>query len=359
MPNNNHANKGEWSELLVFVKIAHDSFVFMCDADLKAIPSKRLRVENIIRGKTIFSTSGGDVISRKDASGVEIQIPKKTLPMKIDRFTSEIISANGVFNSTWGNALLDEFQLTKVKADSNKKADIDLTISDPKTLLLTAAGFSIKSYLGNSSTLLNSSKQNTNFQFCIEGFTGDVNQINNVGGSSKIRDRIEAISKAGGRFVFSKAKGAIFGRNLMKIDSLMPSILGNLTLANSIITKRGKKITDVVQSSEFSNLISKLPITLDADLVAYKVKSLLLDIALGMVPKTAWNGRQTADGGYIVVKNTGELVCFHVYNFGEFSDYLFQNTKFDTPSSTRHEYGFIYDEGSKLFFDINCQIRFI
>jgi type II restriction enzyme len=145
----------------------------------------------------------------------------------------------------------------------------------------------------------------------------------------------------------------------MKIDSLMPCILGNLTLANFIVKQRGKKILDVVGSNEFKGSLVDLPVPLDVDLVSYKVKSLLLDIALGMVPKRDWDGRQTADGGYIVVKDTGDLVCFHVYNFGAFSDYLFLNTKFDTPSTGRHEFGLLYRESGELCFDVNCQIRFV
>ncbi|WP_018690518.1 HpaII family restriction endonuclease [Ahrensia kielensis] len=359
MANDNAANKGEWSELLVFVKVAYDAFIFMSDAKLQPIPDKRLKVDNIVRGDVIFRVSDPNTIFRSAPLDQEVQISKPQLAGKITHFTDEIIAASGAFKSQWGNNLLDEFHLSKVKADANKKADIDLTVSDPKTLLKSEAGFSIKSYLGNPSTLLNASRDNTNFQFRIEGFTGDSNTINQISGSSKIRDRITAIIEGGGRFVFSKSKGDVFNRNLMKIDSLMPSILGNLTLANCIVVKQGKKISDVVHSTELQRLNSNLPIDLGADLIAYKVKMLLLDIALGMVPTKVWDGRQTADGGYIVVKDTGDLVCFHVYNFGDFSDYLFDNTKFDTPSTTRHNFGFLYMEDGELFFDINCQIRFV
>lgn len=139
----------------------------------------------------------------------------------------------------------------------------------------------------------------------------------------------------------------------------MPAILGCLTLANFMVVKRGKKITDVIASDELAELLADLPVPLDGELISYKVKALLLDIALGMVPKKPWDGRQKADGGYIVVKDTGALVCFHVYNFGAFSDYLLGSTMFDTPSTNRHEFGFLYEEGGHLYFDVNCQIRFV
>ena len=257
-----------------------------------------------------------------------------------------------------GNELLSIFDLSSVKAASDKKEDIKLALRDPKTNLETEAGFSIKSYLGNPSTLLNASKQNTNFRFRIDGFNGNLNVINEINGNSKVRDRIEAISAAGGSFLFAGAKGKIFARNLLKIDSLMPAILGCLTLANFSVVRRGKKLMDVIASDELAHLLTHLPVSLDEELISYKVKALLLDVALGMVPAKPWDGRQKADGGYIVVKDNGALVCFHVYNFGAFSDYLVKSTMFDTPSTSRHEFGFLYEEDSQLYFDVNCQIRF-
>jgi len=359
MPSNKKANKGEWSELLVFTKIANDAHIDMSNAKLQTLVGQKLEISKILRDDIIFSISDANKIFRTTTDGNIVEILKTTLPKRIKEFTSEIIAADGVFQSKWGNDLLDSFQLSKIKAESNKKSDIDLTLTDPKTLLETNAGFSIKSYLGGLSTLLNSSKQNTNFQFHVKNFKGNLSEVNAIKGSAKIRDRIAKIISNGGIFEFSKTKGDIFGRNLMKIDSLMPAILGNLTFANFIITKKGKKILDVVQSNELMELLKSLPIQLDADLISYKVKSLLLDIALGMVPKKDWDGRQSADGGYIVVKETGEVVCFHVYNFADFSDYLLLNTKFDTPSTKRHEFGFLYQENNKMYFDVNCQIRFL
>ena len=92
----------------------------------------------------------------------------------------------------------------------------------------------------------------------------------------------------------------------------------------------------------------------------YKIKRLLSDIALGMTPSTVWTGVYDATGGYIVVKDSGDILCYHVYNRNEFESYLLKNTKLDSPSTTKHKYGVIYrDENQKLFFRLNLQIRFI
>lgn len=82
-------------------------------------------------------------------------------------------------------------------------------------------------------------------------------------------------------------------------------------------------------------------------------------IALGMLPATRWNGKYEATGGYIVVKSDGDVICFHIYDRNLLEDYLFCNTKFETPKSSRYEMGQIYKRGDKYFFNLILQIRFI
>jgi len=42
-----------------------------------------------------------------------------------------------------------------------------------------------------------------------------------------------------------------------------------------------------------------------------------------------------------------------------FQNYLFKNTKFETPSTTRHGFGEIYQKDGGLFINLNLQIRFL
>lgn len=91
----------------------------------------------------------------------------------------------------------------------------------------------------------------------------------------------------------------------------------------------------------------------------YKIKRFLTDIALGMMPSKVWTGELDATGGYLVVKNDGEVLCYHMYNRNEFEDYLFTNTKLETASSSRHKFGTVYEENGQLFFKLKLQIRFL
>jgi type II restriction enzyme len=78
-----------------------------------------------------------------------------------------------------------------------------------------------------------------------------------------------------------------------------------------------------------------------------------------MTPSKVWAGKFDATGGYIIVKDDGEILCYHIYNRNQFEDYLIANTKLDTASTTRHEFGRVYQEEGKYFIKLNLQIRFI
>lgn len=116
-----------------------------------------------------------------------------------------------------------------------------------------------------------------------------------------------------------------FNRNLQTVDYRMPEILGNLFLESYFV--EGKSISDVVDKycDEFSE---------DKEIIIHKVKDLLVAVALGMEPNTKWTGLEDANGGYIVVKDDGEVLCYHIYDRNKLRNYLFRNTKFDSPSSS-------------------------
>jgi type II restriction enzyme len=78
-----------------------------------------------------------------------------------------------------------------------------------------------------------------------------------------------------------------------------------------------------------------------------------------LLPTNIWTGKLDATGGYLVVKENGEILCYHIYNRNAFEDYLLSNTKIINPSSTRLRFGKIYKENDELFLKLNLQIRFI
>ena len=78
-----------------------------------------------------------------------------------------------------------------------------------------------------------------------------------------------------------------------------------------------------------------------------------------MQPSKKWLGNYEVLGGFIVVKQNGELACYHIYDRDKFKKYLYLNTRFETPMRSRHKFGKIYQDGDSKFIKLNLQIRYM
>ncbi|MCV6629861.1 MAG: HpaII family restriction endonuclease [Flavobacteriaceae bacterium] len=168
-------------------------------------------------------------------------------------------------------------------------------------------------------------------------------------------DRIVQIKNKGGQFNFIKTEQQIFSNNLILIDSLLPNILSKIVL--DFYSSALSHLTDLVDKSTDENSL-KFNTENQHKYYEYKIKRFLTDVALGMMSSKVWTGKYDATGGYLIVKENGDILCYHIYNRNEFEDYLLNNTKLDTASSTRHGFGEIYKENGELYFKLNLQIRF-
>ena len=113
------------------------------------------------------------------------------------------------------------------------------------------------------------------------------------------------------------------------------------------------ELTALVADSGIVNTID------NAVYCAHNVKEMLTNIALGMVPNTLWTGDYEATGGFIIVKEDGDVVCYHIYNRNSFKNYIFAATRFDTPSQSKFGFGKIYDDNGRQMIKLNVQIRFV
>src|SRR5690606_30984379 len=138
----------------------------------------------------------------------------------------------------------------------------------------------------------------------------------------------------------------VFKMNLQIIDSLLPEIMGEILL--TYYSSKETELLKLVNSVSNKNPCN-YDLTHNHNFYEYKVKNFLTDVALGLTPTVVWNGRHDATGGHIIVRQDGEIVCYHIYNRNEFQDYLFHNTKLDSPSTTRHQYGKLYRVKEQVF----------
>lgn len=354
-------NKGEWSEVYALLKIISDRQLFAGDSELNKIESlifpiiKVLRDES--RGTYEFSYDNDLVVIRNNNEEFRISINEfqsnsSFLLQKLKQKTNSSFSVPEIEN------FISTYNSNSIKAKSSVKSDIKIVIHDQRTGTTPELGFSIKSQLGEASTLLNAGKT-TNFIFRIENINltkEQSNEINSIDTRSKIKDRIEKINEIGGSLDFVKTESSIFGNNLVLIDSALPKIISE-SLKLFFTSNLSKSIDLVDRISELNPL--NFNIENNHPFYTYKFKRFITDIALGMMPSKVWTGQLDATGGYLVVKEDGDVLCYHIYNRNEFEDYLFANTKFETASSTRHDFGKIYEENNINYFKLNLQIRFL
>lgn len=353
-------NKGEWSEVYTLLKVISDKKLLAGDSNLNKIETLIFPIIKVLRDETNgtfeFSYDNDLVIVKNGEKEIRISVlefQKKAhfLLTKLKEKTNSTFSILEIEN------FINSFDSHSLKAKSTVKSDIRIVIHDQRTGINPELGFSIKSQLGSASTLLNAGKT-TNFIYKINNLNltqKQISEINEIETRSKIKDRIEKIIELGGSLQFQKTESSIFGNNLVLIDSALPKII-----AESLELFFTSTFSTIVELTNQISVKNPLDYNLETNhpFYSYKIKRFLTDIALGMIPSKVWNGELDATGGYLVVKENGEVLCYHIYNRNEFEDYLFANTKLETASSTRHEFGKLYLDNGQIYFKLNLQIRF-
>lgn len=309
-------------------------------------------------GNFNYKLQDKDVVIQTPEDEELLRIPASVFLIEAEKLLKAINENDGTFAVLPIEEFMKRIYCHSLKAKSSDKTDIKIILHDRRTKMNSEMGFSIKSQLGGDSTLLNASKA-TNFNFKIEGVTlsdEEIATINSLNPSrNKVIERVNAIKKKGGKLVFNKVDNSTFRNNLIMLDGDLPTIIAYLLLEQlntgiSTLKELAEKLTknnplnyDVSQTSPF---------------YAYKIKHLLTSTALGMMPATAWSGQFDANGGYLVVKRDGEILCYHFYDRNRFEDYLFSNAYLERSSTSRHEYASIIKEkDGTLSFKLNFQVR--
>ncbi|MDE6408957.1 MAG: HpaII family restriction endonuclease [Muribaculaceae bacterium] len=357
-------NVGEWSEIYTLLKLLGESKVYAGDQNLEKIKNLVYPIIMIIRSEKggiydyrvesadiVITTSDGEELLRLPAS--KFLFEAEALLKAINEKPAGARS----FPVARTQAFMDRIYCTSLKASSSDKTDIHIILHDQRTKINNEMGFSIKSQLGGDSTLLNASSA-TNFVYRIEGCylsNDEIAHINAIDTRSKIIDRIGAIVQKGGKLVFEKIDNDIFRRNLDMIDLGLGATIAQLLLEQ--FNTRGRMFEELTDTLAQSN-----PLGFDeadaVDVYTYKLKKLLTSAALGMMPSKKWNGKYDANGGYLVVKKDGEILCYHFYDQNRFEDFLFKNAYLERGKTHRHGYASLYrKENDKVYFKLNLQIR--
>jgi DNA (cytosine-5)-methyltransferase 1 len=353
-------NKGEWTELLVFVKLLTEQKLHLSDKELNPKDAffniKKVTTQNLDLEFFIIDKSTIQLKDENSEITKEIKISEILNKSILEKLTNAVINGKRTFTIPTFDLIQETLEFDTIKGGTSyQKADIQLDISN-KEINSKNEGFGIKSYLGSKPTLLNASG-NTNFIFEIKGIDcSKMDEINAIDTKTKLKDRIHFIETIGGSLNFIGAEKETMEYNLKMADSLMPNIVGELLM--SFYSKRISKITDIVNEIDANGKLNAKINYGDRKSLEVKIKKLLIDILLGFFAGTKWDGEYISNGT-IVMKKTGDMVGFHIIDLQSLKDYLFENIKLDTPSTTRHRFGKIYKEkNGKLYFKLNLQLRF-
>ncbi len=335
-------NSGEWAECFAKFKIIADKHLEICDANLDKTGERIDIIGGVISNHKYNIENDTIIINDKI-------ILKETFQNFVSQILEQIQFSKTSKINTYSIQGLDEFlthitNINFLKSDAHSKADTIFTIDD--TLLGQADySFSIKSFLGDNPTLINASKQ-TNFEFEI------TKAINDALLDAKVSEKIKTLEANG--LKFSKIDSQNYNDNIQMIDTQLPEMLGFALIEfYGSVGSSYHKICD--------KIINQNPLNLsNPEIYRHKFIDFLFYSCVGMFPSKPWNGRSDIDGGAIIVKKTGDIVCFYIVRkqcLQDFREYLYQNAYFETASTTRHKFGNFYTKENKNYIKLNLQVR--
>lgn len=381
-------NVGEWSEIYVFFRLLASGKMNVADDTLTAIPTEFYKILAILRKE---SESENEYLRADDRIIIKV---KNSVTSNVDEFQMSVEqfkhNADLLFeklkNQTGRSAsypriqsFMDEIKICTIK-DIGHKRDITISIEDFHNGMAQTLGFSIKSFIGKQSTLFNPGA-GTNFIYKVDfpdGLVMDCDKFNAEtynGQPGKIAARLNKIAELGGKISFDHIQSDCLNQNLRTIDGELPVIL-----ANALLLKYRLSLSswfDILNELNNTNPL-KYRINDNSPVYEVKIARFLQDAAMGMTPENPWSGFYDADGGQIIVKKDGDIVCYHIYELNRFRQYLLNATRIDQPSTGEDGdnpghvrldpktgkpkkpflFGWLYKEDGQYFFKINLQVRF-
>lgn len=334
-------NKWEWSEVYALLRIMADEKIYATDSETKEYTA----------GEMISIYINGEKV--KELPATEFESESVNLLNEIN--SKDFYGALSVEST---QNFRDKILCYKILTPAIDKNDIMIKITDADTVYSPTIGSLIKSELGSYSTLLNAGKT-TNFIYKIvqnhSDFIREANEIYKVSGGknhTNVRGRISKIIEENGTLEYRNINNQIFEDNLVLIDSNMDRIIAETLL---YFYKDGiSNCNEMVEKLEQENPMNYG----NVNAYRYKFKKFLTAVSLGMKTATVWDGLDEATGGYIVVTKEGNVLAYHIYNRNYFEEYLLSNTKYETASTSRHDFGEVYSENGEDFIKLNLQVRF-
>jgi type II restriction enzyme len=350
-------NVGEWSELYALAYLLVHGGAFAGDEDQNSIDDmyyKILEISPAEQGAPAwlnYKILPNGILVLQDGAQAEL-LSRVDIEHQMEALFSDLRnkSYRNAFSLDSGTRLMELLKRNTMNANaSEQQSDLETILEDEESGARSQkVGFNIKSQLGNPSTLLNASGS-TNFIYRVVPDNPLEKRSYPVFSHGCHRANLLALRESGYHLEFHSLNNQIFQTNLKYLDFSFPETLARVLLAYYETT-----------SNTFSEVVEHIFPRSDEDsrFPVYKLKEFLGAVSMGLRPNSEWDGDTTKYRGMLVVKTTGEVVFYYMHNRNKFQDYLYENVKFDYPSTRRHKYGSIYTEDNQDFIKLNLQIRF-
>jgi type II restriction enzyme len=353
--NSSTKNVGEWSELYALAYLLANGGGYGADDNQEKIPSlfykilKALFQNGIEDGDLLYEVHPEEILISIDNTKISTVNRADLLTQAKSLYSDLKVHQDGLaFPLASGDLLLKTLRKNHVAASSAQNSDIILILQDIKTKLPTPwLGFSIKSQLNAKATLLNASGS-TNFVYEIIPVGQVVTEPIPTFGKS-LKDDMQLLVKRGYSLKFLHVNSEVHQQNMDLVDSNLAA-----DMARCLFETTQHKNTDfdkivelVFPLEEKKNSAKNL-----------KLKQYMGYVMLGMKPAKPWSGQPSDFGGLILVKLSGDVLFYYLYNMESFQNFLYKNLKFEYGSKSRHNFGKPYTLDGKTLINLNLQLRF-
>ena len=257
-------------------------------------------------------------------------------------------------------AFLDALHIYDMEARTDDRTDFYLTFHDTS---FPPMGFRIYSRLCTMPALLDGGRT-ANLKLRQEGIrfaapaVNKINYTDTPDNADEVARRMLYIESMGGILKYDDVADKVFRANLQLIDLNMGRVLCDMV--------RTMHLDNVYKVNALTTLLEEHnPLKIKEEVIRkhgyyrYKVKQLLMAIALGMRPAKQYDGTESAVAGFVMADAEGGLLGYRKTEREVFANYLFDHTRLEKGSPEKDKYGYLERENGQYYLKLNLKIGFV
>lgn len=254
----------------------------------------------------------------------------------------------------------NQILVTKPKAPAVKslskqfggKNDIFLQVRDSQTSLVSVMGFASLPTLFNAGSSSQFLYRLTN---CNDDHMKHFNSIRDANQKRGWTICKQYLASNDIHLIFAGTKNPLYTDNMVLIRDSMPLIMSYCVLDRLILSDSNYEVQETTERIAKAN-----PLNVSKPDYFYEksIKDFLMAGFTGMTAAREWDGREQVSGGYIVVTDNGDVLCYHAADREFFRDYLYKNTHFEYVDTNKYKWSYIEKINGEYYLPLNVSIRF-